>query len=287
MPVISSGQNQNNPLALWPRMIFVKYADLLNVGRGPCHVLRTAARTLSLTRLPQSLTTLFIMSAIIFGATGLCGSEILKQSVALAKFKELTSVTRRELDFSSDKLKKIVEKDSSKYPELAAASNAQVLFSSLATTRAAAGSAEKFVEIDHDINLNVAKAAKESGTKTIVLISSVGASASSPFLYMKTKGRLEDDVIALKFPQTIILRPGPLLGEREKSKGWLNDLSAGTFKLFHNTFIGNNVIYPIFGHEVGKAAVHLAEQSLDESSEEPQVKIVGGKELISLAKLLE
>lgn len=227
------------------------------------------------------------MSAVIFGATGLCGNEILKQSVNLAKFTKLTTVTRREIDFSSSKLNKIVEEDSAKYPELAAATKADVLFSSLATTRAAAGSAEKFVAIDHGINLDVAKAAKEGGIKTIVLISSVGASASSPFLYMKTKGRLEDDIIALKFPHTIILRPGPLLGDRGKSKGWLNDLSSGTFKFFHNTFLGNNLFYPIFGHEVGKAAVHLAEESLDKSTEEPQVKIVGGKELLSLVKSLK
>lgn len=224
------------------------------------------------------------MSALIYGATGLCGNEILKLSIALSKLTSLTTVTRREFDVTSDKLTKIVEKDSSKYPEITSNANASVLFSALATTRAAAGSAQKFVEIDHDINLEVAKAAKEAGVKTFVLISSVGASALSPFLYMKTKGRLEDDVIALKFPNTIILRPGPLLGDRGKSKGFVNDLSAGTFKFFHNTFVGNNVFYPIYGNEVAKAAVHLAEESLDQSSEEPQVRIVGGKELLQVAK---
>ena len=41
------------------------------------------------------------------------------------------------------------------------------------------------------------KAAKENGSKVCVLVSSMGANASSPFLYMKTKGELEDDIIKL------------------------------------------------------------------------------------------
>lgn len=231
------------------------------------------------------------MSALIFGATGLCGNEILKTSVALAKFSNITTVTRRDFDFVSDKLNKIVEADPAKYKDIISSAKASVLFSALATTRAAAGSAKRFVEIDHDLNLEIAKAAKEAGVKTFVLVSSVGANSLSPLLYLKTKGRLEDDVIALKFPHTIILRPGPLLGEREKPKGFLNDLSAGTFKFFHNTFIGNNLFYPIYGSEVGKVAVHLAEESLEQSSEEPaeepKVKVVGGKELITLSKSLK
>lgn len=227
------------------------------------------------------------MSALIFGATGLCGNEILKQAVALSKLTQLTTVTRRDFDFTSDKVKKIVEGDSSKYPELTKSANASVLFSALATTRAAAGSAQKFVDIDYGINYDIAKAAKEAGVETFILISSTGASALSPFLYMKTKGRLENDVIALKFPNTIILRPGPLLGDRGKPKGFLNDLSAGTFKYFHNTFLGNNLFYPIYGHEVGKVAVHLAEEAVGTTSTNPKVRIVDGKELLNISRSLK
>lgn len=227
------------------------------------------------------------MSWIVFGATGLCGLEIVKCADKSSKIPQLASVTRRSFDYVSNKLNKIVESDAAKYPDIIKAQNPSVVLSGLATTRAAAGSAAKFVEIDHDINLSIAKAAKDAGAHTFVIVSSTGASASSPLLYLKTKGQLENDIIDLKFPRTIILRPGPLLGERESSKGFLNDLLSGITKHLHNTYIGNNFIFPVYGHEVGKVAVHLALQPIEDQPEKPEVHIVGGKELLQIAKNIE
>ncbi|SGZ56339.1 CIC11C00000005377 [Sungouiella intermedia] len=204
------------------------------------------------------------MSTIIFGSTGLCGAAFLKYADKLDALNHLVTVTRRSLDYESSKLEKIVEADSTKYPGIVAATKPKICYTSLATTRGAAGSAQAFVDIDYGINYDIAKAAKESGVETFVLISSIGASALSPFLYMKTKGRLEDDVIALKFPRTIILRPGPLLGEREKSK------VSFTKSLFA----------PIYGDEVGKAAELLIAKPFDSSK--PVVEIVSGKELFEV-----
>lgn len=227
------------------------------------------------------------MSWIVFGATGLCGLEILKTADKSASVTQLTSVTRRSFDFASEKVNKIVEADSAKYPEIIKSQKPSVVLSGLATTRAAAGSAEKFVAIDHDINLEIAKAAKEAGAHTFVIVSSAGASALLPFLYFKTKGRLDDDIIALKFPRTIILRPGPLLGEREKPKGFLNDATAAVFKHVHNTFLGNALFAPIYGSELALVAVHLAEQPPKDDLSKPEVNIVGSKELVKLANSLK
>lgn len=219
---------------------------------------------------------------MIFGTTGLCGREILKYAEKLTSFANITSVTRRPFDSNSVKVDLVVEKDSGRYKNIIAERRPNVVFSSLATTRGAAGSAQAFVDIDFGINFEIAKAAKEAGAHTFVLVSSTGADANSMFLYLKTKGRLEDAVLDLKFPRTIILRPGPLLGERDKSKGFLNDLSATVFRSFHGNFIGRNVIHPIYGSEVGRVAVHLAQTPLVSTSE-PVVKIVSALDLLSLA----
>lgn len=222
------------------------------------------------------------MSCMIFGTTGLCGKEILKSAEKLTAFGNIVSVTRRPFDTSSAKVEQVVEKESSRYKYIISERRPNVVFSSLATTRGAAGSAQAFVDIDYGINIDIARAAKDAGTHTFVLVSSVGADANSMFLYLKTKGRLEDAVLDLKFPRTIILRPGPLLGERDKSKGFLNDLSASVFKLLHGNFIGRNVVHPIYGSEVGKVAVHLALTPLV-STEEPIVKIVSALDLLTLS----
>lgn len=221
------------------------------------------------------------MTTIAFGATGLCGSEFVKIADQQKAFSKIVTVTRRKPDFSSN-VTSIVEADVSKYPDIINKEKPKVCYTSLATTRAAAGSAQAFVDIDYGINMEIAKAAKDAGVETFVLISSVGASALSPFLYMKTKGRLEDDVVALRFPRTIILRPGPLIGDRDTPKGFINDTMNAVMKPFHSWGIGRALFFPIYGAEVAKVAVKLLSQPLEASSD-PVVEIVGGRELLRLA----
>lgn len=78
-----------------------------------------------------------------------------------------------------------------------------------------AGSFEAQYKIDYDLNLELAKAAKEAGVETYVLISSNSANAQSSFAYVKMKGKLEDDVTALGFKHTVFVRPGLILGGRK------------------------------------------------------------------------
>lgn len=93
-----------------------------------------------------------------------------------------------------------------------------IFFSGLGTTKAQAGSIEAQRKIDYDLNLDLAKSAKEAGVDTYVLISAGSANANSSFAYVKMKGQLEDDVKALGFKHTIIVRPGLILGPREDSR---------------------------------------------------------------------
>ncbi|KAI4167643.1 MAG: hypothetical protein LQ343_007061 [Gyalolechia ehrenbergii] len=61
-------------------------------------------------------------------------------------------------------------------------------------------------------------AAKESGIKTYILISSAAVSSNSRFSYPKMKGELEDAVKTLDFPHTVIMKPGLLVGARQDSR---------------------------------------------------------------------
>lgn len=219
---------------------------------------------------------------MIFGTTGLCGKEILKCAEQLSLLTNIISVTRRPFDSKNVKVEQIIEKDVHRWKNIITEKRPNVVFCSLATTRAAAGSAQAFVDVDYYLNLEIAKAAKDAGTHTFVLISAIGADANSLFLYFKTKGRLEDAILDLKFPRTIILRPGPLLGPRDKSKGFMNDLSMIFFKPLHGNCIGRNLFHPIYGSEVGKVAVQLAVTPLIHV-DDPVVKIVGALDLLRIA----
>lgn len=88
-------------------------------------------------------------------------------------------------------------------------------FSALGTTRADAGGLERQRTIDHDLNVELAKAAKAAGVKTYVLISSMGANSKSWNLYSAMKGQTEDDVMAIGFERTVFVRPGLIVGQRD------------------------------------------------------------------------
>lgn len=105
-----------------------------------------------------------------------------------------------------------------------------MFFSGLGTTLALAGSLAAQRAIDHDLNVELAKAARDAGVKVYVLISSSGASASSAYPYFKMKGQTENAIKEIGFPYTIIVRPGILIGSREDSRlaeGILRGIAKG------------------------------------------------------------
>lgn len=94
----------------------------------------------------------------------------------------------------------------------------QIFFSALATTRGAAGGFDKQYKFEHDLNIELAKAAKDAGTRVYVLISSNSANKSSMAAYLKMKGEIEEDIKSIGFEHTIIMRPGLIAGAREESR---------------------------------------------------------------------
>jgi uncharacterized protein YbjT (DUF2867 family) len=68
------------------------------------------------------------------------------------------------------------------------------------------------------LNLDLAKAAKEAGVDTYVLISAGFASTDSYFAYYRMKGDLEEAVKGLGFKHTVIVRPGLIMGDRSESR---------------------------------------------------------------------
>ena len=68
------------------------------------------------------------------------------------------------------------------------------------------------------MTLKLLRLAKSSGCKYLALVSAAGASASSIFLYSKTKGQLENDVIDLQFEALRIYRPAMIQVRRKEER---------------------------------------------------------------------
>lgn len=214
----------------------------------------------------------------ILGSTGLVGSHLLTQLSEASNVAQLFTVSRRAPKLESPKLVATIEPDSKKWL-VPTDKGIDTYISAFGTTRADAGGATQFIEIDHGINYALAKLAKEAGIKRVVLVSSMGANANSWFLYPKTKGQLEKDILDLGFEETIIVRPGMLLGARDKKKPFMNDIGLFLCKTPLSRFL-----HPIEGSDVAKAIGILLNKDHVTGQSKPVVTIVEPADLIKLAK---
>ncbi len=157
------------------------------------------------------------MRAIVVGSTGLVGKELIQLLLESEHFSEVTSISRRKLTFDHKKLTQVmVEFD--QLENWSPHFKGDVLFLCLGTTKKIAGSKENQWKVDFDYQFRAATLAVNNGVNRCVLISSIGANSSSPFFYLKMKGALENALKSLNFNQLSILRPGPLVGRREKPR---------------------------------------------------------------------
>ena len=85
-----------------------------------------------------------------------------------------------------------------------------ICFCCLGTTRKDAGSAEAFRKVDYDYVVKAADLCDAANIPRFSLVSSKGASSSSFFPYMKTKGQVEDRLKQIDFHRLSIFQPGLL-----------------------------------------------------------------------------
>ena len=156
------------------------------------------------------------------------------------------------------------------------------MFSGLGTTRAAAGSLEAQRKIDYDLNLDLAKAAKEAGVDIYVLISAGGASSKSSIAYSRMKGELEDAVMALGFPHTVILRPGLIVGDRNDSRP-AEAIFRGFAKGLRSLTPALTNFWAQDADGIARAAINAGVQCM-EGKKEAGVWEVGQGEIVTLGK---
>jgi len=164
------------------------------------------------------------MKALIIGATGATGKDLLEVLLQDPAYTEVTIFVRRSSGISHPKLTETLT-NFDHLETLSVQIKGDVLFCCLGTTLKAAGSKDNQLHIDHEIPLQFATMAKKNGMQSVVLLSAYGASAASRVFYSRIKGMLEEDIAKLGFSQYIIFRPGLLLrkntdrlGERLSAK---------------------------------------------------------------------
>ncbi|KAJ1891242.1 Oxidoreductase htatip2 [Kickxella alabastrina] len=159
-------------------------------------------------------------SALVLGGTGEVGREVIKHLVASDAFDKVTVFTRRPIEITGTNADKVVQKpvDFENIAQLESDFAGHThAFSCLGTTRGKSGS-DGFYKVDHDYVLNAAKACKKVQVEHYSICSSKGADKTSRFLYPRTKGEVDDEVMSMGFAHASIYRPGMIECIREESR---------------------------------------------------------------------
>ncbi|KAB1232661.1 MULTISPECIES: NAD(P)H-binding protein [Chryseobacterium] len=155
------------------------------------------------------------MKALVIGATGATGKDLVNQLLNDKEFDEVDIFVRKPVDIQNDKLN-IHIVNFEKPDEWKDMVKGDVAFSCLGTTLKDAGSKDAQKKVDFNYQYEFAKAAKENDVEDYILVSAYGANPQSKIFYSKMKGELEEAVKQLHFNKITIFKPGML--ERNNSE---------------------------------------------------------------------
>lgn len=205
-------------------------------------------------------------TAILIGATGLTGGILLQCLLHDERYHKIKLFSRRSIGFSHSKIEEHLV-DMFQLENCAQDFIADDVFCCIGTTNTKTPNKKVYREIDYGIPVRIAKLCKENIISTLIVISALGADINSKIFYNRTKGEMEEEVLALEISKTHILQPSLIGGKRkEKRPGEymfkqlmkvVNPLLIGSLKKYqtiHPQTIVSAMIW-LANHEFGKKRI--------------------------------
>jgi uncharacterized protein YbjT (DUF2867 family) len=154
------------------------------------------------------------MHALVLGASGATGQEIVKLLLEDSNFTKVSVFVRSKINIKHEKLI-IHEINFSKLSQYNSLVNGDILFSSLGTTKKEAGGKNEQFLVDYTYQYEFAEMAFDNSVSHYSLVSSLGANKNSFFFYPKIKGDLEEAVKSLNFKKIQIFQPPSLIRQSD------------------------------------------------------------------------
>ena len=202
-------------------------------------------------------------AALVAGATGLVGQEVLALVLADERYSVVHVVGRRAPDVQHPKL--VVHISASLINWACPVAVNDVLIA-LGTTIKVAGSKAAFKTIDAETVIAVAQAAKTAGASRLAVVSAMGASAQSGVFYNQVKGEMEEAVSQLGYDTVVIARPSLLAGDRGALKQperlteklslmafkWLNSVIPANYRAINASSVATAMVHNLQTAGAGK-----------------------------------
>ena len=197
-------------------------------------------------------------TALIFGSSGLIGSELLNVIKKNNNYNKIKLFVRSATNNNDPKVEVIQTNFNSleKHKDLMLGDDC---FFCIGTTRKNTPDKNEYRRVEYNIPVDVAKIAKSNLVKTFVYVSSLGANPNSSGSYLKNKGQTEEELNKLNFPKLAVIRPSILLGNRKVFR--LGErIGIFIMKTLSIFLLGSLKKYkPIQAQNVAKAMVAIAQ----------------------------
>ncbi|QDF66603.1 short chain dehydrogenase [Shewanella sp. SNU WT4] len=198
--------------------------------------------------------------AIVLGATGAVGRELVQQLSQTDGIDKVVAITRSPVTYANDKIINEVI-DFNHMESFASVFAGDIFCSCLGTTLKQAGTIFAQRQVDVDYQYRAATLARAQGVSQYLLVSASGANASSRNAYLKMKGELEQLVIALHFARTVVIQPSLLLGDRSDFR--LGEVIGSRLLPWLCKLPALAKYRPITGRQVAQKMRHLVITAMD------------------------
>ena len=214
--------------------------------------------------------------ALIFGSSGLVGSNLVKIILQNEKYDHIKLFVRSETENKSKKLE-IIKTDFNNLEKHKDSIIGDDCFFCIGTTRKNTPDKNEYIITEYNIPVEIGKIAKSNSVNNFIYVSSLGANPNASGLYLKNKGQAEQELINLNFPRLAIIRPSILLGNRKENRIG-EKIGIFVMKLLSPLFLGKLKKYkPIKVENVAKAMANIAQNDY-------QKTIFESDQLVKIAK---
>jgi uncharacterized protein YbjT (DUF2867 family) len=196
-------------------------------------------------------------TAIILGASGATGGEVLQLLLADDRYSKVKLFSRSPIDSNNPKVEEHIINmfDLDKYT---ASFTADDVFCCIGTTKAKTPDKNTYYKIDYGIPATAAKLAKANGVANFIVVSAIGADKDSSIFYNRTKGQIEEAVLKENIANTHLLQPSLIVAKRKDSRV-MEKLASGFMQLLNPLLFGGAAKFKsIKASAIAKTMVWLA-----------------------------
>lgn len=156
-------------------------------------------------------------TAIILGATGLTGGILLEKLIKDNRYTTIKLFSRKKIEDLPLKVKQSIG-DILELEKFKTDFTADEVYCCIGTTTKKTPNKSLYKKIDYGIPVTAAKLSKINNINTFIVVSAIGADATSSIFYNKTKGEMEQAVLSQNIEKTHILQPSIISGKRNEQR---------------------------------------------------------------------